>query len=490
MKSLVRFSIALALTLVLVPAAFATNGMEATASGARAAGMGGVDIAIATDATAMNTNPAGLTQLLGHRIDFGTALLIPIVHFKNDLNDKDGVVNIFPMPMIAYGYRFQNVPIALGLGVFTQGGMGAEFKLDHAIAGQDADYFSTLGYMKLAPTIAYQPHEMVSLGGAFNLGWAQMGMKMPFAVHPSIMTGRAMRGGSEVSFGSLFENMLGYDELTAMAELENANAFGFGGKLGILITPHEVVSLGLAYTFQTTLTFHGDAKMDMQGQFDDALPKMVDAFQLMPSVDTPQQAEQAVMEFFQENGVDPERGYAANYDAEVEFAWPRKLAFGVAVRPLEQLLMGVDVTWINWSATMEKFKMTLSNGDNDNINKMIGGDKVVAEIPLKWEDQLVFAFGTQYEFLPGAFARVGYNYGKNPVPDDTVFAVFPAIVEHHITLGGGYNVKDFFEVNAAYEYAVSNTQTASSDHQIAAEYDNSESTLGEHLAHVMFSFAF
>jgi len=92
--------------------------------------------------------------------------------------------------------------------------------------------------------------------------------------------------------------------------------------------------------------------------------------------------------------------------------------------------------------------------------------------------------------VPGAFARTGYNYAENPVPDDTVFPVFPAIVEHHITLGGGYNVKQLFEVNAAYEYAVPNTQKAADEHLIAAEYNGSESTLGEHTAHMMFSFTF
>jgi long-chain fatty acid transport protein len=490
MKNLFMFTVALALVVMVAAPALATNGMETTASGGRAAGMGGVDIAIATDATAMNTNPAGLTQLLGHRIDFGAALLIPVLHFKNDLNDDDGATNVFPMPMLAYAYRFHTVPLAIGIGVFTQGGMGADFELKHAVLGAKQDYYSNLGYLKIAPTIAYQITDMISLGAAFNIGWAQMGMKMPFSVPPSLMKGRAKWGSSEIAYGALFENMLGYDELTATAELEGAQAFGYGGKFGLLLKPHDRVSAGIAYTLQSTLTFKGPATMDMQGQFNDAVPKMVDAFLTMPSVNNRQQSEEAVAQFFEQNGIDPKIGYEANYDAEIEFAWPQKLALGIAIRPVDPLLIGFDVSWIDWSETMKSFKMTMSNGDNSNINKMIGSDKVETEIPLNWKDQVVLAAGVQWEFVPGAFARTGYNYAENPVPDDTVFPVFPAIVEHHITLGGGYNVKQLFEVNAAYEYAVPNTQEATDDHLIATEYNGSESTLGEHTAHMMFSFTF
>ena len=490
MKHLIRIALLLALLALLTGNALATNGMETLAWGARAAGMAGVDLAIATDATAINTNPAGLTQLTGHRIDFGGSLMIPTLHFKNDLNDTDGATQFFPMPAMAYAYRFEGVPLAVGLGLFAQGGMGADFKLDHAVLGDDQEYSSQLAYVKIAPSIAYQPHKMISIGLSFNLGYAMMSMKMPYSVPPSIMQGQAQRGSTTLQYGTLFESMLGYEELTAIAELENATALGYGGKFGILIQPHEMVSIGLAYTLQSTLTFNGTAKMDMQGQFDDAMPKMIDAFGLMPSVNSPEEAQQAVGEFFAANDIDPARGYAAEYDAEIEFAWPQKVGLGIAVRPIEPLLIGLDVNWINWSATMDKFKMKMTNGDNKNINNMIGSDSVDAEIPLDWDDQIVVSVGGQYEFLKGAFARLGYNYGKNPVPETTVFPVFPAIVEHHVAVGGGYNVKDFFEVNAAYELAVANTQKAADDHEVANEYDGSESTLGEHTVHLMFSFDF
>lgn len=476
--------------LFLAASVYATNGMETLAWGGRAAGMAGVDLAIATDATAINTNPAGLTQLTRHRIDFGGSALIPTLHFKNGLNDQDGGFQVFPMPSMAYAYRFQNVPLALGIGLFAQGGMGADFKLDHPVLGKDQEYSSQLAYAKLAPAIAYQPHKMISIGLALNLGYAQMAMKMPYSVKPSFMEGAGTYGGSALSYATLFENMLGYDELTAVAELEDATAIGFGAKLGVMLKPHEMVSIGLAYTMQSDLVFHGKAKMNMDGQFNEAMGRMVDAFLLFPSIKTPEEAQTAIDQFFAENGIDPSMGFGANYDAEIAFSWPRKVSLGVAVQPIDALLLGVDVHWINWSATMKKFKMTMTNGDSGNINAMVGDKDVDAEIPLEWDDQFVVSVGGQYEFIKSAFLRLGYNYGKNPVPDSTIFPVFPAIVEHHITIGGGYNHNDFFEINAAYELAVPNTQKASAISKVAKEYNNSESTLGEHTVHLMASFDF
>jgi long-chain fatty acid transport protein len=152
-------------------------------------------------------------------------------------------------------------------------------------------------------------------------------------------------------------------------------------------------------------------------------------------------------------------------------------------------LLRFDVTWINWRETMKDFGVNLTNGDNANVNRLIGKDSIDGKLPLEWDDQVVIAAGVQYEFIKQLWGRVGCNYGKNPVPEATVFPVFPAIVERHITAGLGYQYK-FFAVNAAYEYAVPNAEKASADHKIASESDKSESTLGEHTAHLMTSFAF
>src|SRR3990172_5755309 len=64
----------------------AANVIEFSGLGGRSLGMGGVDIGIATDPPAMHSNPAGITQIKGSRIDFGQGLYFPWIRFKNKEN--------------------------------------------------------------------------------------------------------------------------------------------------------------------------------------------------------------------------------------------------------------------------------------------------------------------------------------------------------------------------------------------------------------------
>ena len=48
------------------------------------------------DMAAANSNPAGLIQLTGGRLDAGVGLLIPSLHYENALNNEDGKSQLFP----------------------------------------------------------------------------------------------------------------------------------------------------------------------------------------------------------------------------------------------------------------------------------------------------------------------------------------------------------------------------------------------------------
>jgi long-chain fatty acid transport protein len=57
--------------------------------------------------------------------------------------------------------------------------------------------------------------------------------------------------------------------------------------------------------------------------------------------------------------------------------------------------------------------------------------------------------------------RVGYNYGKNPVPDTWLNPLFPAIVERHYTAGLDYRTGEKGCVAVAVSYAPKVTATTS-----------------------------
>jgi long-chain fatty acid transport protein len=98
----------------------------------------------------------------------------------------------------------------------------------------------------------------------------------------------------------------------------------------------------------------------------------------------------------------------------------------------------------------------------------------------EWEDQDVVALGYEYATKTWA-ARLGYNYSKSPISEQTVLNPgtdvpnsaglqpgvintfnllgFPGIVESHITVGGSYNISKQTSVDLAYAYAPEVTNT-------------------------------
>ena len=149
-----------------------------------------------------------------------------------------------------------------------------------------------------------------------------------------------------------------------------------------------------------------------------------------------------------------------NHYEDLKLQQPQEVAFGVGVKPLENLKLGLDIRWIDWSGAD-------GYGDFD------------------WEDQWVFAVGVEYKPLDNLALRAGWNYGKSPIrskdnlsltdqnriPDLAApFPIyniywfnlvgFPAIAEHHITLGLNWKITPNFDLDLSYVYALSNTETA------------------------------
>ncbi|MDW8293744.1 MAG: outer membrane protein transport protein [Aquificaceae bacterium] len=131
---------------------------------------------------------------------------------------------------------------------------------------------------------------------------------------------------------------------------------------------------------------------------------------------------------------------------------PQELAFGGGIKPTNNLKVGLDLRWINW--------------------KNARGYK-----QFQWKDQWVIALGGEYKPTDKLALRAGYNFGRSPIkggPKNPMNANsvpnfsapfsdfyiawfnligFPAITEHHLTLGLGYEFTKNFSVDIAYKHA-------------------------------------
>lgn len=108
---------------------------------------------------------------------------------------------------------------------------------------------------------------------------------------------------------------------------------------------------------------------------------------------------------------------------------------------------------------------------------------------MNWEDQWVFALGAQYEINDSWTVRAGYNYGQNPVPDDTLNPLFPAIVEHHITAGFTYTYHDW-DFDFAFVHAFNNDQTNDGAPSPTNPFAGTEVSMYQDTASFMISYRF
>ena len=217
-------------------------------------------------------------------------------------------------------------------------------------------------------------------------------------------------------------------------------AYSYGVKLGAIYKPLDQLSLGLVYTSPQKATYNH--VYDFSGN-----------------------------------------GRRQNLTLEQ----PQEVGLGVAYEFLKpRMLLETNVKWINWS-------------DADGYDDF------------DWNDQWVFAVGGQWEAIDHVFFRLGYNYAKNTVDDhdnwngtfgaDFVsvqgkslpryyyesFRVmgFPAIVEHHLAAGFGYEMGENLVLNLSYMHAFENELSES-----GTALDGSNAKIKSKLYEDSLSFAF
>ncbi|MEW6131589.1 MAG: outer membrane protein transport protein [Pseudomonadota bacterium] len=121
------------------------------------------------------------------------------------------------------------------------------------------------------------------------------------------------------------------------------------------------------------------------------------------------------------------------------FDMPAMAGLGFAWQASERLMAAADIKQILW---------------NDSMNTVTIRNPLGAAFPFRqdWDNQTVIALGLAYKFSDAFTGRVGYNHGKNPIPDQFVSYLWPAIVEDHYTAGFGYAFNKQSRINFSLSY--------------------------------------
>lgn len=410
MRKTIKLAVVAALALGAT-SAFATNGSNMIATGAKATGMGGVGIGISHGAESALVNPAMITSVESTEISFGGTLFMPKVKNENGLNidmtpmggpnlgdetstsTSEAKINVIPEVSLASKISDN---FYMGVGMWGTAGMGVDYR-DSSATGQ-MRMVTNLQLMQFGVPLAYEINNFsAAITPILQYGSLDINYNMSSALQNAflMMNGMAPTATADKNVGSGV-----------------AQDLKFGYNIGLA---YEIAGITLGASYKSQID------MEYKGVLSNAITNM---------------------------------GVAYSNDA---LSTPAEMGVGISYN-FGANTVAFDFKQIKWSD---------AKGYKD----------------FEWEDQNVFAIGYQYAAQTWA-ARVGYNYSKSPITEQTrrtnamgqetninsaglsaglvnTFNLlgFPGIVESHMTIGGTYNLSDKTSVDLAYVYTpeVSNT---------------------------------
>lgn len=429
--------------------ASATNGMNMEGYGAMALGMGGASMAYDNGTAAMMNNPATLGLMdEGSRLDLAFGFLMPEVHSSAAGFSSRSSADAFGGP--AFGWVRKQNGLVFGVGMYGQGGMGAEYNDSTAygtlrnftaasgtslVADPSWKNRSELGVGRIIFPLAMEVRDGLIVSGSLDYVWAGMDIKwlMDGAHFGNLLPGQSNRFGS--ASGSLvtsFQNGMGAGQFSDVNygyfDFSNDNKFtgrasgtGYAGKLGLVYKVDSRLTFGATYHPKTQLS---DLETDSN---------MTVGFNVYVPGASPLVGAGAVPNA---NNYIPITGKMTIKN----FQWPETYGFGLAWLANDQWMIAADYKRINWSGAMKNFNMHfVANGtQGNNLAAGFANNVLDLEYKQEWKDQHVVMVGAAYQATDATTLRMGVNLANNPVPDDYVTPLFPAIVTNHLMLGVSY----------------------------------------------------
>jgi len=341
--STLRIATALALVTTGL-AAHATNGINLIGFGAESTLMGGADVAVARDTSALNTNPAGLTQIKAPLLDmFGSVLRTTDLVHKDPRNEEHASNRYTLLGGGGYARPLENTPCTAGIGLFAQGGAGGVFDNLRTPFGNRDDLSSLFGIAKIIPGIGCEVTDKLSLGASLNIVYASI--EQDFFANTSV---------SAVPFA-------GY-------KLEGASAVRTGFKLGMQYRVTPALTLAASYTEKTELPMTGGT---LTADFTDA-------------------------------GL----GKVKYADASIKgFALPREVAVGMAFKPTDDWLLSFKLNWLNWGDAINDVTLRATKPNNASAQSIYGSSMaadwkdqwvVATGVAYNWDNRTTLYAGHNY----------------------------------------------------------------------------------------------
>ncbi|HEY0635960.1 MAG TPA: outer membrane protein transport protein [Gammaproteobacteria bacterium] len=297
-----NYLVRLAAAALLIPpvTVFATNGYQLIGVGAYQKGMGGAVTARPASAMTAVSNPAGAARI-GRRADFSMEAFMPerdVAFSSMGGASADSAVDIYGVPAIGWtAPTSEGSALYFGGGMYGTSGMGVDYASTLVTPGNGTtippmywDGYSNVSFWQMAPVLAWNVDERLSVGAALNIDYQSASFKQ-----------RVVDGSN---------NVINNFDLS-----RSASGFGYG------------IGFGLLYDLSRSLTVGASYKSKQ---------------------------EFAPLEYQLAAGDITNGGIAlpgGTYQLDLDF--PQQAAIGVALRVTPAMTIAADVKWIDWSGTMD-----------------------------------------------------------------------------------------------------------------------------------------
>ncbi len=191
-----------------------------------------------------------------------------------------------------------------------------------------------------------------------------------------------------------------------------ADAWGYGGRIGLLWKASESTNVGIAYNLASQM---GDLKGDATVTAVDGIAGQI-----------------------------PLKGKIKIRD----FQMPASLTVGIAHAVNDRWLVAADVSRVFWRDVMKDINVTFNSDSGGNLN---------LALPQDYKDQTIFSVGTSYR-IDKWILRAGYRQATEAAQSDLLFAAIPVTLTKHASAGVSYDM-GFGSIDLAYTHAFEKTTT-------------------------------
>ena len=369
-----------------------SSGFGVFTQGAAGLGQANAVVAHPVGPSSLYFNPALLNDLPGRQIELGTTVLYADRSIDLDSGGSEDSENNWHFPSNLYYTHQVNEKFSTGIGLFFPFGLATEWDDDY-----EGKYLGTSGEitsLNINPVVSYRLNDKLSIAGGFSLVYLDSTIKKKINQTAAYILVDAQYPGFLPPLTGPLEDI---------DQKFDGDGWGAGFNLGVLYKATEYISIGATYRSHVDIDIEGQAK------FHNVDPRLAPVF--------------------------------SDTDGDTTIRLPAQATVGIAVTPIENLVIEVGGRWEDWSST-DELKIDMDSAVMNQTSDIT---------PRDWKSTWSYNIGGQYRINESFDLTAGYLYGKDAVPGSTFDPLIPDTDAHLFTIGGGWTT-GAWTINTAFGY--------------------------------------